>query len=183
MNVEDGETRATLGPGDAAKLEHAMQQMYAELRRIAQGQMSGEAAAHTLQPTALVNEAYGRLARNEGFQWQNQAHFLGIAAGVMRQVLVDYARKRNAAKRGSGVTAVTLHEDQLAHESNPIDVLALDAALVKLEALNSDLARLVELRFFGGLNHEALMETLGQSRRTLDKNWAFARAWLSRELG
>ncbi len=182
MSRQEG-SDATIGPGGSAGLQDAMAALYTELRRVAGRQMAGERAEHTLQPTAVVNEAYARLAANPDFNWQNQAHFTAIAAGVMRQVLVDYARRHRASKRGGDAKRVTFYEDQVADSGKDVDLLALDAAITKLHDLHPELARLIELRFFGGLNHAALMAELNLSRRALDKNWAFAKAWLTRELG
>lgn len=157
--------------------------VYAELHRLAKRQMFGERQGHTLEPTALVHEAYARLADNPELVWQNQAHFIGLAAGIMRQVLVDHARRRNAEKRGGDQQRVTLLEDLLPGDEATFDLLDLHEALDRLAALHPDMARLVELRFFGGLNLEGLMEVLGQPRRTVDRHWKFARLWLARELG
>ena len=173
----------TIGPGAQDGLGDAAARIYAELTRLARRQMSGERQGHTLQPTALVHEAFARLAGNTDLNWQNQAHFIGLAAGVMRQVLVDHARKRNAEKRGGDQQRVTLTEGLDPGSEETFDILELNDALEKLGALHPDMARLVELRFFGGLNHQDLMDALGQPRRTVDRNWQFARVWLARELG
>lgn len=173
----------TIGPGSPAALAAAAELVYAELQRLAQRQMFGERQGHTLQPTALVHEAYARLADNPELAWQNQAHFIGLAAGVMRQVLVDHARRRNAEKRGGDQQRVTLLEDLLPGDEATFDLLDLHEAIDKLAGLHPEMARLVELRFFGGLGLDELMDVLGQPRRTVDRNWKFARLWLARELG
>lgn len=173
----------TIGAGSPEALDQAAEMVYSELQRLAQRQMFNEGHGHTLQPTALVHEAYARLAENTHLNWQNQAHFIGLAAGIMRQVLVDHARKRNAEKRGGDQQRVTLEEELLPGDGATFDLLDLHAAIDKLEALHPAMARLVELRFFGGLNLEELMALLEQSRRTVDRNWKFARVWLARELG
>lgn len=174
---------ATLGPGNPDELEQAVHMVYSELQQLAQRQLVRERQGHTLQPTALVHEAYARLANNPALNWQNQAHFLALAAGVMRQVLVDHARGRNAEKRGGDLQKVTLVEEATPADQAGIDVLDLHEAIEKLSTLEPDLARMVEMRFFGGLTLEDVMQVLGQSRRMVDKNWAFARAWLAGELG
>ena len=173
----------TIGAGSPEHLARAAERVYAELQRLAQRQMFGERQGHTLQPTALVHEAYARLADNPDLAWQNQAHFMGLAAGLMRQVLVDHARRRKAEKRGGDQQQVTLLEELLPGDETTFDLLDLHEAIDKLAGLHPDMARLVELRFFGGLNLEDLMEVLGQPRRTVDRNWKFARLWLARELG
>lgn len=183
MTVEPVDPPRTIGPGAQQGVGDASAQIYAELQRLARRQMSGERQGHTLQPTALVHEAYARLADNTNLSWQNQAHFIGLAAGVMRQVLVDHARRRSADKRGGDQQRVTLTEGLEPGDPETFDVLELNDALEKLAALHPDMARLVELRFFGGLNHQGLMDALGQPRRTVDRNWQFARVWLARELG
>ena len=172
----------TIGPGGSDAVGDASARIYAELRRLARRQMSAERQGHTLQPTALVHEAFARLADNPNLNWRNQAHFVGLAAGVMRQVLVDHARRRGAGKRGGDQQRVTFTDGLEPGQEETFDVLELNAAIDKLARLHPDMARLVELRFFGGLNHEALMEALGQPRRTVDRNWQFARVWLAREL-
>jgi len=154
------------------------------LRRIAAGYLRRERDGHTLQPTALVNEAYMRLVDQRDVTWQNRAHFLGIAAQVMRRILVDHARARLTAKRGGGVAPITLagaaHGG--AQETDDVDLLALHDALERLAALDPEQARLVELRYFGGLTIEETAEALGVSPATVKREWALARAWLRREL-
>lgn len=173
---------ATLGPGSPTSLDDAVPVVYQELQRLARRQLSRERAQHTLQATALVHEAYGRLAKNPGLAWDNENHFLGLAAGVMRQVLVDHARRRTAEKRGGDQQPVTLIESAVPDGEAGVDVLDLHRAIEKLNGLDPQMARMVELRFFGGLNLAETMEVLGQSRRQVDKDWAFARVWLAREL-
>lgn len=173
---------ATVGAGSPTRLDDAVQVVYQELQRLARRQLGPERREHTLQATALVHEAYDRLAKNPALAWQNQNHFLGLAAGVMRQVLVDHARRRNAEKRGGDQHRVTLVESGLGDSETDVDVLDLHEAIEKLNDLDPQMARMVELRFFGGLNLQETMEVLGQSRRKVDKDWAFARLWLAREL-
>ena len=182
MNRSVDNPGATMGPGSPTRLDDAVQMVYQELQRLARRQLNRERAHHTLQATALVHEAYGRLAKNPALAWDNQNHFLGLAAGVMRQVLVDHARRRNADKRGGDQQRVTLIESGVPEGEVGVDVLDLHRAIEKLNELDAQMARMVELRFFGGLNLEETMEVLGQSRRKIDKDWAFAKLWLAREL-
>ena len=167
-------------------MQHAdlMPLVYDELRRIAARYISRERPGQTLQATALVNEAYVRLAAERPREFANKTHFLAIAALSMRQILVQRARARNAAKRGGALHRITLddrHIDQ-AHLPADIDVLALDEALSKLAALDPEQARIVELRYFGGLTVEETAEVLGSSPATVKRHWAMARAWLKQAL-
>ena len=155
--------------------------VYDELRLIAQRQLRHERPGHTLQPTALVNEAYLRLF-DPAQNWESRAHFFGVAARAMRQVLVDYARKREAAKRGGDLQRVTLVTDIAEAGESATDVLDLHFALEKLAQNDEALARLVELRFFTGLTLDEAADTLGVSRRKAANDWAAARLWLQREL-
>jgi RNA polymerase sigma factor (TIGR02999 family) len=158
--------------------------VYDELRRIAARYISRERPGQTLQATALVNEAYVRLAAERPREFANKTHFLAIAALSMRQILVQRARARNAAKRGGAPHRITLddhHIDQ-AHSPADIDVLALDEALSKLAALDPEQARIVELRYFGGLTVEETADVLGSSPATVKRHWAMARAWLKQAL-
>lgn len=148
--------------------------------------MRREGEVHTLQPTALVNEAYLRLVDQSRVHWRNRAHFFGVAAQLMRRILVDHARARLAAKRGGGVSALSLGDiafsEEYAGGDGDVDVLALNDALERLAALDPDQARLVELRYFSGLNIEETAEALGVSPATVKREWAIARAWLRREM-
>jgi RNA polymerase sigma factor (TIGR02999 family) len=156
--------------------------LYGELRRIAGNLMRGERAGHTLQPTALVNEAYLKLLGGADSTWENRAHFLRTAARAMRQVLVDYARKHAAAKRGGGLSRVTLH-DNLADKKRPeVEILVLHDAVTKLSAMDERMGRVVEMRVFAGMKMAEIAHTLSVSRRTADNDWSFARRWLGREL-
>ena len=157
--------------------------VYDELRLVAQQQLRHERASHTLQPTALVNEAYLRLFDTHAVGWESRAHFFGVAARAMRQVLVDYARKRHAAKRGGELDRVTLVTDIAEAGGATTDVIELHLALEKLTASDQALGRLVELRFFGGLTLDEAADTLGVSRRKAAQDWGVARLWLARELG
>jgi RNA polymerase sigma factor (TIGR02999 family) len=158
--------------------------VYDELRRIAAGYMRREQQGHTLQPTALVHEAYVRLVDQREVEWQNRAHFFGVAAQLMRRLLVDHARGRNRRKRGGGVLVVPLEDHDVAGPApdDGVDFVALDAALDRLAALSPQQARVVELRYFGGLSIEETAEVLGVSTMTVKRAWAMARAWLHREL-
>lgn len=158
-----------------------MPALYQELRRLAAGCLRKERPNHTLQPTALVNEAYLRLAGQAQPEWKDRARFLGAAARVMREVLIDYARTRNRAKRGSGHPVVRL-EDAGEPAGGGVDLLALDDALRGLERVDPQQHRIVELRYFGGLSIEETAEVLGISPATVKRDWRIARAWLHREL-
>jgi RNA polymerase sigma factor (TIGR02999 family) len=159
-----------------------MTQVYAELRRLARHYMRSERANHTLQPTALVNEAYLRLIAQPGVSWQSRAHFFAAAAQLMRRILVDHARAHRAGKRGGAQQQVTLDENLLSPESASVDVLAVHEALENLAKLDARQARIVELHFFGGLTFEEIAHVLGTSERTVKRDWAMARAWLKLEL-
>lgn len=169
--------------GDREALESLMPLVYDELRRLANHYLQRERSDHTLQSTALVHEAYMRLAGENAPQWQNRAHFFGIAARVMRQILVEYARAHTAAKRGGvGACKITLDDSlELAQRTN-IDVVALDGALDRLSELDPQQSRIVELRFFTGLTIEDTSEVMGLSPATVKRDWTSARAWLHREI-
>ena len=156
--------------------------VYDELRRIAAGYIRRERPGQTLQATALVNEAFVRLAAEKARPFANRTHFLAIAALSMRQILVQRARARKAAKRGGAPERVTLDERLMLDEPPNIDVLALDEALTRLAALDAELARIVELRYFGGLTVEETAEAVGSSPATVKRQWAMARAWLKRAM-
>jgi RNA polymerase sigma factor (TIGR02999 family) len=171
--------------GDASAGERLLPAIYDELRRQAARAMRREDGAHTLQATALVHEAYLRLVDQRRVEWRSRAHFFGVAAQMMRRVLVDHARTRLAAKRGGALQRVTLGDVGAGAEdagSDELDVLALHDALERLAAFDPDQARLVELRYFGGLGIEDTAEALGVSPATVKREWAVARAWLRREL-
>jgi RNA polymerase sigma factor (TIGR02999 family) len=169
--------------GNRRGLNQLLPLVYAELRRIAARQLRGERANHTLQPTALVHEAYLRLVDQRQVDWQNRAHFFGVAAQVMRRILVDHARRHSASKRGEGVPCMSIDEAREVAASNEMPVLALDQALDRLEKIDSDLARIVELRAFGGLTIEEAAHVLNVSPSTAKREWRTAKAWLGRELG
>jgi RNA polymerase sigma factor (TIGR02999 family) len=157
--------------------------VYADLRRVAAGYMRREAAGHALQPTALVHEAYVRLVDQKRVKWRNRAHFFGVAAGLMRRILVDNARRRRAEKRGGGWECVTLAGDEAAPDSHgEVDVLALHEALQRLAEFDPQQERIVELRYFGGLTIEETAEVLGISAATVAREWRIAKAWLRAKL-
>ena len=169
--------------GDAAALDELFPVVYDELHRQAERFMRAQPAGHTLETTALVHEAYLRLVGQEGVEWQNRAHFFGVAGKAMRCVLVDHARARRAAKRGGAARRVTLGGAAAAAEKEPaVDVLALHEALTMLAEVDSGLASLVELRYFAGLGIEETAKVLGVSPATVKRQWQVARAWLKREL-
>jgi RNA polymerase sigma factor (TIGR02999 family) len=168
--------------GEPAAVEEFVPVLYHELRRIAARSLRRERPGQTLQPTALVHEAYLRLLRDEDRSFQNRAHFLAIAARSMREILVEHARARGAQKRGGHRQRVTLDEDVAAGQPRDVELVALDAALERLEQVDATHARIVELKFFGGLTNEETAEALGVSPATVKRGWAMARAWLFREL-
>ena len=167
---------------DGAQADELLRLVYAELRRIAARQLRHERIGQTLQPTALVHEAYLRLAHGPEVDWQSRSHFYRIAARAMRQVMVDAARRRGAVRRGGAWRRVTLEPGIVSDEAADHDVLALHEALERLGQLDSSLEQLIELRFFSGLTLEETADTLGVSRRKAAKDWAAARLWLRREL-
>jgi RNA polymerase sigma factor (TIGR02999 family) len=168
--------------GDQAALEKLMPLVYAELHRLARRYMRREHAGHTLQTSALVNEAYLRLIDARGVHWQNRTHFFAVSAQIMRRILVDFARAKQNLKRGAGARQVTLDEALIVSSESGSDLIALDEALETLAMLNPRQSRVVELRYFGGLNEEEVAEVLKVSPRTVRHDWSLARAWLYREL-
>ena len=177
----DGQFTAWLSAwrqGDLASRDRLVDAVYPELRAIAQRQLGGERAGHTLQATALVNEAYMRLSGLERIEWQDRVHFVHMAARVMREVLVDHARRRAAHKRDGGQRVSITSLDLPDGEDGGIDVAALDGALDALERFDAEKARIVELRYFGGLTLEETAEALGSSPATVKRHWQVARTWL-----
>jgi RNA polymerase sigma factor (TIGR02999 family) len=168
--------------GDQQALHELMPTLYAEIRKLARSYLRRERPDHTLQATALVNEAYMRLVDQRDVQWQNRAHFFGIAAQVMRRILVDHARMQKAEKRGSGQSPIVLDAGLDIAADQRLDFVAVDDALKALAALDPRQAQLVELRFFGGLSIEETAEVMRLSPATVKREWAGARAWLRREL-
>jgi RNA polymerase sigma factor (TIGR02999 family) len=171
------------GRGNRLALDQLLPLVYAELRRIAARQLRGERAGHSLQPTALVHEAYLRLVDQRKSDWRGRAHFFGVAAQVMRRILVDHARRRLAGKRGEGVRPVSIDQALETPGANEIAILDLDAALHRLARLDDGLARIVELRAFGGLTIDEAAHVLNVSPSTAKREWRTAKAWLTRELG
>jgi RNA polymerase sigma factor (TIGR02999 family) len=163
-------------------LESLVPLVYEEMRRIAAGYMRREPAGHALQATALVHEAYVRLVDQRQVKWRNRAHFFGVAASMMRRILVDQARLRRAEKRGEGWERVTLVDDIMADGRNEIDVLALHESLERLAAFDPRQERIVELRYFGGLTIEETAEVVGISEATVVREWTIAKAWLRADL-
>ena len=168
--------------GSAAALEELVPLVYAELRRIAGRYVRRERAGHSLQATALVHEAYLRLFKDADLSFENRAHFLGIAARSMRQILVEHARARDAEKRGGERRRITLDEGVASGGPAEVDLLALEEVLERLAARDANQARIVELRFFGGLTNEETAAAMGISPATVKRAWVVARAWLFREL-
>jgi RNA polymerase sigma factor (TIGR02999 family) len=169
------------GESDRALAERTSA-LYSELRRIAGHYLRQERRDHTLQATALVHEVYLRLVDQRGVQWENRNQFLGIAAQLMRRILLDYSRSHRAAKRGGNAEKVFLQEASVISKTRPADVVALDEALTRLAEIDSQQAHLVELRFFGGLSIEETAGVLEISPATVKRNWVVAKAWLAREL-
>jgi RNA polymerase sigma factor (TIGR02999 family) len=168
--------------GDQQALEALMPLVYKELRQLAHHYLRQERSDHTLQSTALVHEAYLRLAGQNPPEWQNRAHFFGIAAHLMRQILVEHARGRDAAKRGGGATRLVLDESMALSKQTDVDLIVLDKALRELTELDAQQGRIVELRFFAGLTIEDTSEVLGISPATVKRDWVTARAWLFRAM-
>jgi RNA polymerase sigma-70 factor (ECF subfamily) len=186
MKPPEGVTQLLVewGNGDQAALDKLMPLVYAELRRLANNYLRKERINHTLQPTALVNEAYLRLIDQKNARWQNRAQFFGVAAQLMRRILVDHARLHNAAKRGgSQQHRLSLTDADRFVDRSEIDLLALHEALNELATIDPQQSRIVELRFFGGLSIEETAEVLGIGHATVERDWKMARAWLRRALG
>jgi RNA polymerase sigma factor (TIGR02999 family) len=191
QNAEEAATRAAevtqwlmaCEGGDTEALEKLLPLIYDELHRQAIRFFVRERAGHTLQPTALVNEVYLRLVNQHEMNWQNRAQFFGIAAQMMRRILVSHARARHAAKRGGGEQRITLEEGVAVAPERDVNLLAVDEALTKLQTIDPEKSRMVELRFFSGLSVEETAEVMGVSPRTIDRQWQTAKAWLHREIG
>ena len=185
MNARRGEITQLLqevGGGDKEALAQVIPLVYGELQRAARNYMRKERIGHTLQPTALINEAYLRLAAMHKIQWRNRAHFVAVAAGIMRRILIDHARKHHTAKRGGKRNRNEIQENTLFSEAQARELVEVDVALRRLKELDPLQARIVELRFFGGLRVEDTAEVLGISGRTVKREWAVARAWLKGEI-
>jgi RNA polymerase sigma-70 factor (ECF subfamily) len=168
--------------GDRAALDRLIPLVHVELRRLARSYMRRERTGHTLQTTALINEAYLRLVDAQRVPWQNRAHFYGVAAQLMRRILVDFARERNYQKRGGGAHRVAFEEGLAVSASSDPDVVALDEALRALEKVDARKARVVEMRFFGGLSEKEIAAALDVSPETVRRDWRLAKSWLLRWL-
>jgi RNA polymerase sigma factor (TIGR02999 family) len=168
--------------GDKAALDELMPLVYDTLRKLASSHLRRERGNHSLQPTALVHEAYVRLVDQQTTSWQNRTQFFGMAAKLMRNILVDLARDRRTAKRGGGQYLLSLSKADRIGKKPDIDLMALNDALNKLAAMKPEHAQVIELRFFGGLTIEETAEAMGISHATVERDWAFARAWLRREM-
>ena len=173
---------AAWSEGDETALDAMMPLVYGELHRMARRFMARQNPGHTLQPTALINEAFIKLVGNENKEWKNRAHFFGVAAQAMRHILVDYARSRNYAKRGAGAQRVELDEAVAVTDEASGDIVALDDALNELSKVDRRKSQVVELRYFGGLTVEETAEVLKVSTITVMRDWSLAKAWLYREL-
>lgn len=181
---DQGEVTRLLGElnrGDKDAANHILPLVYDELHRLARSYFRRERGEHTLQPTALVHEAYIRLV-DQRAPLESRGHFMALAATQMRRILLDYARKHQAVRRGAGGQKVLLEDTMAISHQKPVDILALDAALLKLQGLDMDQSRVVELRFFGGLSVEETAEAMGVSPATVKRGWSSARAFLHREI-
>lgn len=170
------------GSGDKSSESRVLELVYTELHRLASAYMRRERKDHTLQPSALVNEAYVKLIGNQQVNWQSRGHFYAAAARVMRNILIDHARTRSAERRGGAPARTELRDDMIFVEENPEQFLALDACLNRLAQIDERQSKVVELRFFGGLSVEETAAALNISEKTVKRDWAFARAWLEAEL-
>ena len=168
--------------GDTSAREALVPLVYNELRRIARRCLSGQRSDHTLQPTALVHEAYLRLVRYDSIDWRDRTHFFALAAQIMRQILVDHARKQTAAKRGGNAVTLVVNEASVVAKQTSLDLLALDDALKQLASLDPRQSQIVELRFFGGLSIEETAQAVNISPATIKREWATARLWLLHEM-
>lgn len=171
-----------VGEGNGAASDRLVAVLYDELKRLAGSFMSHERSDHTLQPTALVHEAFMRLSQQRNDEWKSRAQFMGLAGTAMRRVLVDHARARKAAKRGGDADPITLIDGMAVTPTGDVDVLALDEALNRLAGLDPRQSRVVEMRFFAGLSIDEVADLLGVSAPTVKRDWQHARAWLRREL-
>jgi len=168
--------------GDANALERIVVLVYPELRKIAHRCLAGERPGHTLQSTALVNEAYLRLVDIRGTEWRDRAHFFAVGARIMRRILVDHARSKGYAKRGGGAIRIDFNEALIVSSEIDPAVVRMDEALTRLASFDARKARVVEMRYFGGLNADEIAAVLGVSPQTVNRDWGLARAWLAREM-
>jgi RNA polymerase sigma factor (TIGR02999 family) len=182
MSQQASELLSAVRGGDRAKLPDLIELVYTDLRNLARNYMDGEQRGHTLQPTALVHEAFLKLIDQSQVDWKSKSHFFAVGAQAMRRILVNHAKSRGRIKRGGLLHRVPLDDALTVSLDDDEDVLALDEALEKLAAVDERQAKIVELRFFGGLNVEETAEALGLSKRTVEREWTACRAWLRREL-
>lgn len=185
MNPPDNEVTRLLeawSDGNQEALDELMPLVYAELRKMAQRFMNKQSSGHTLQTTALIHEAYLKLANQKDQRWQNRAHFFAVAAQAMRHILVDHARTRQREKRGGKTRIISLDQVAEISDERSAEIIALDEALQALEKLDERKSRVVELRYFAGLNEEEIAEVLKVSQPTVQRDWRFAKGWLFREL-
>lgn len=185
MTEQSGEITQVLhrwSQGDQAAGDELMNQVYAQLRRIAQARLSGERADHTLQPTALVHEAYLKIVQGEDISWRDRVHFIAVTARAMRQIIIDSGRRRQAAKRQMP-DSPSIFLQSSGDGDRTVDLMALDQALKRLESLDERQARIVELKYFGGLTTTEIASVMDLSEATVNRNWRAARSWLFLELG
>lgn len=171
-----------LSDGDRSAMDRLLPMVYDQLRNLAQRELRRERSDHTLSPTALVHEAYLKLVQLQRISWRGRAHFFGASAGAMRRILISYARMKKADKRGAGSEHVPIDSVLVAAQTRPADLMALDEALTRLEAMSERQARIIECRFFAGMSVEETAEALDVSPATVKRDWTVARAWLNREL-
>lgn len=187
MNPSPPESAITLllqeaSEGNEAAAQNLIPLVYDRLQQIAHQQLRSERSGHTLNTGDLVHESYLKLIEQRTANWQNRAHFFAIASQAMRRILIDYAKRRNAAKRGDGIRAITLNEEWVIAADRHDQLIALDEAMLHLTSLNERQGKVVEYAFFGGLKHEEIAHVLGVSLPTVRRDWRMARAWLSRQL-
>src|SRR5690349_14539836 len=171
-----------IGRSEQGAAEKLLPLVYAELRRLAAARMAHELAGQTLQPTALVHEAWLRLVKDGDRTWQNRAHFFGAAAEAMRRILIERARRKSRLKHGGGQARLNIEDLEVAETTPDDKILLVDEALARLKVEDPELERIVVMKFFGGLSNEEIAESLGLAKRTLDRQWAYARAWLFRRI-
>jgi RNA polymerase sigma-70 factor (ECF subfamily) len=182
LSTEITQLLRSLNEGDPRAADQLMPLVYAELRAIARVCFHGQGTNHTLEPTALVHEAYLKLVKADEIDWQGRSHFFALSARAMRQILVDHARRKQRLKRSGGITRIELREDMAISPQRDEDLLAVDEALNELEKLDPQQAKIVELRFFGGLTVQEVADYLNMSKRTVEREWTMIRAWLRHTL-
>ena len=182
MPSEATQILTAISTGDRSRTDRLMEIVYDDFRGLAASYLDDETQSHTLQPTAVVHEAFIRLVDQDQIDWQGRSHFFAVGATTMRRILVDHARRKAAGKRGGGRQRIALHEELTVSPRRDEDVLAVDEALKKLAEIDEQRSRIVELRFFGGLTNDEVAEVLGISKRAVQKQWAGTRVWLRRQL-